>query len=263
MSAALAQTIATARGRAEDRTPIIGISGAQGAGKSTLVREYIERTGQKIASFSLDDAYTSRDVRRTAAKAHRNLMFATRGVPGTHDLNLLDATLDALLAAGSDTQTRLPVFDKVRDDPLPTTRWPAYEGRPDIIILDGWCLGATPQAEADLAKPINKLETAEDPKAEWRRATNAALAGPYQQLFARLDAILFLKAPSFDVVLDWRCQQEEGLLGHKLSDRERAGVQLFISHFERITLHMLDGGRRADVVAKLDADRRVTAIHGA
>ena len=76
---------------------------------------------------------------------------------------------------------------------------------------------------------------------------------------ARFDAVLFLKAPSFDVVLDWRSQQEADLLGIAPTDlpaAERERLAGFIQYFERLTRRMLDGGVWADVVVQLDRNRR-------
>lgn len=232
--------------------PVIGLSGAQGAGKTTLASEILTPT---TASFSLDDVYLASTARRDLVQRLQPL-FATRGAPGTHDMTLFAATLDALQSADANSRTPIPAFDKVADEPVPRERWPIFHGRPDLILIDGWCLGATPQSDAELAAPINALEAIEDPDAVWRIAANAFLA-EYQAAFAHLDAILYLEAPSFDVVLDWRCQQEEGLLGRPLTEADRTRIARFIAHFERITRHMLAGGRRADVVIRIDRNRNV------
>ena len=89
---------------------------------------------------------------------------------------------------------------------------------------------------------------------------NANLAGAYQLSFDMLDAIVSLQAPSFAIIQEWRCEQEEGLLNRDLSDADRARVARFIQHFERITRHMMSGGRRADIEVQLDARRNVTEI---
>ncbi|HRL23495.1 MAG TPA: kinase [Brevundimonas diminuta] len=241
-----------------DHIPLIGIAGAQGSGKTTLARAAAERLG--AAYLSLDDVYLTGAERQALAREVHPL-FAVRGPPGTHDLGLLERTLAALRAAGADSRTPLPAFDKLADDRAPKTDWPVFAGRPSAVLVDGWCLGATPQAEADLAAPVNALEAERDGHGIWRRAANAALAGPYAEAFARFDAVLFLKAPSFDAVLDWRCEQEAGLMGLPPADlpsARRAELALFIQHFERITRHMLAGGVRADLVFQLDADRRLS-----
>ena len=241
-----------------DHVPLIGIAGAQGSGKTTLARAAAERLG--AACLSLDDVYLTRAEREAKGRAVHPL-FAVRGPPGTHDLGLLDATVAALRAAGPDSRTPLPAFEKLSDDRRPETQWPVFTGRPTAVLVDGWCLGATAQAEVELVAPINALERERDGQGVWRRAVNAELAGPYAEAFARFDAILFLKAPSFEAVLDWRCEQEAGLLGLAPADlppERRAGLAVFIQAFERITRHMLAGGVRADLTFDLDADRRIS-----
>ncbi|MNT03382.1 nucleoside triphosphate hydrolase domain-containing protein [compost metagenome] len=236
--------------------PLIGIAGAQGSGKTTLARLAAERLG--AAHLSLDDVYLTKAEREAKGRAVHPL-FAVRGPPGTHDLGLLNATVAALRAAGPDSRTPLPAFDKLSDDRRPQAQWPMFAGRPSAVLIDGWCLGATAQAEAELELPINALEREQDGQGVWRRAVNAALAGPYAELFACFDAVLLLKAPSFDAVLDWRCEQEAGLMGLAPADLpadRRAALAVFIQAFERLTRHMLAGGVRADVIITLDQDRR-------
>ena len=248
-----------ARHARPDHAPLIGISGAQGSGKTTLARAAAKRLG--VAHVSLDDVYLTKAERRALARDLHPL-FAVRGPPGTHDLGLLERTIAALRAAGPDSRTPLPAFDKLADDRAPGTDWPVFAGRPSAVLVDGWCLGATAQTEADLAAPINGLEAEQDREGRWRRAANAALAGSYAQTFARFDAVLFLKAPSFDAVLDWRCEQEAGLMGLPPADlppEKRAELAVFIQHFERITRHMLAGGMRADMTFALNRSRRLLA----
>lgn len=189
-------------------------------------------------------------------------LFAVRGPPGTHDLTLLARTAAALRAAGPDDRTLLPAFDKRMDDRRPVADWPAFRGRPRAILVDGWCLGARPEVEARLSAPINALEADRDPDGRWRRAVNDRLLRDYDVLFAGLDAVLFLKAPSFDVVLDWRCEQESHLLGlapDTLPDADRARIAGFIQYFERLTRNMLDGGAACTAVVQLDRNRRPVA----
>ena len=240
--------------------PILGIAGSQGSGKSTLAKAVAERFGG--ASLSLDDVYLTK-AERAAMAARVHPLFITRGPPGTHELGLLNRLLDRLQGAGPDDLTPLPRFDKLADDRAPEADWPVVKGRPRIIVLEGWCLGATPQAEADLVAPINILEARQDFEGEWRRAVNAALAQPYARLRARLDALIFLKAPGFDVVLDWRCEQEAGLRGQDVVSRERrAALAVFIQHYERLSRHMMTGGVKADMIVALDRNRGVRSLEG-
>lgn len=244
-----------ARTRCGAHPPIVGIAGAQGSGKSWLARTFTEQTPGAI-HLSLDDFYLSSAARRALAESVHPL-FATRGVPGTHDLDQLNAALDALLAAGPDSETPLPAFDKLADELQPRETWRRFKGRPSAIIFEGWCLGALPQGERDLDAPVNALERHEDIQGVWRSAVNRRLETDYAALFARLNSTLFLQAPSFDVVHAWRCQQEETMLGRPLNDAEQQKIARFIAFFERITRGMLAGGLRCDLSLKLDANRQV------
>jgi D-glycerate 3-kinase len=242
--------------------PLVGIAGAQGSGKTTLARVAAEQLG--AAHLSLDDVYLTKAEREAKGRAVHPL-FTMRGPPGTHDLSLLEASVEALRAAGPDSRTVLPAFDKLSDDRRPEAEWPVFAGRPSSVLVDGWCLGATAQADGELVAPINALERERDGQGVWRRAVNAELAGPYAEVFACFDAVLFLKAPSFDAVLDWRCEQEAGLLDLHAGDlppERRAELAVFIQAFERITRHMLAGGVRADVAIPLDKHRRPSSPEG-
>lgn len=244
----------------QDSPPILGIAGSQGSGKSTLAKAVAERFGG--ASLSLDDVYLTK-AERAAMAARVHPLFTTRGPPGTHDLGLLNRLLDRLQAAAPNDLTPLPRFDKLADDRAAEADWPVVKGRPRVIVLEGWCLGATPQAEGDLIAPINALETRQDVGAEWRRAVNAALGQPYARLRARLDALIFLKAPGFDVVLDWRCEQEAGLIGQDaVSPERRAALAVFIQHYERLSRHMMMGGVEADMIVSMDRERGVLSLEG-
>ncbi|MEP7210107.1 MAG: kinase [Alphaproteobacteria bacterium] len=257
-SALLTETITIARTRAGDHIPIVGVAGSQGSGKTKLVRQ-LAATDPTIAAFSLDDVYLPRAYRQLIA-TEVHLLFVTRGPPGTHNLMQLGETLDELQEAGPTYATRFPAFDKVADNPLPHAQRPVFKGKPSLILLDGWCLGATPQTDAELATPVNALEETEDAHGIWRREINANLAGGYQDVFGRLDAILYLRPPAFEIVHAWRCQQEEGLLGRPLTDADRDRIARFIQHYERITRHMMAGGVRADVTVQLDQERGVTEV---
>ena len=184
----------------DERAPlVVGVCASQGAGKSTLCREAkarFEARGRRVAVLSLDDLYLSHAARaELAARVHP--LFATRGVPGTHDVALGARVLDALRAGGT---ARLPRFDKASDDPLPQSDWPDAAA-PDLILFEGWCVGVPAQAASALAAPVNALERDEDADGVWRRAVNDALAGPYAELWARIDRLVFLAAPDFDTVL--------------------------------------------------------------
>jgi D-glycerate 3-kinase len=248
----------------------LGLCGSQGSGKSTLgavLKGLLDAEGLPTAVLSIDDLYLTHGERRALGERVHPLL-RTRGVPGTHDVALGLRTFEQL--RGLDP-VALPSFDKQHDDRRPRDQWPVFQGPASIVILEGWCVGARPESAAALAVPINTLEAREDADGIWRRHVNDALAGEYRALFDRLDMTVLLKAPSFDVVYGWRLEQEQKLrervtaeggdLSRVMND---AGVAHFISHYERITRHILtEMPGRAEVVLELDAQRAPVRLLGA
>ncbi len=238
---------------------ILGICGSQGSGKSTLARGLVDRLGVRAATLSLDDLYLGKAARAALARDIHPLL-ATRGVPLTHDVALGRAILDAV-RAGQPVQ--LPRFDKASDEPLAQAQWEAIDASLDLLIFEGWCVGARAQPPADLTAPVNDLERAEDPDGLWRRAVNAALAGPYQTLFARIDRLVLLAAPDFGVVRGWRAQQEAELRASLAARRRDPALAMsdmqiarFIQHYERLTRAILqEMPGRADLTLRLGPDR--------
>jgi D-glycerate 3-kinase len=239
---------------AEQRMLVLGLNGAQGTGKSTLarfLRLLLARLyGMRVALLSLDDLYLTAAERRRRAEAIHPLL-ATRGVPGTHDVSLGIRTIRALRDG---KPLAIPRFDKARDDRVPVAEWPRWEGRCDLVIFEGWCVGARPQRADELREPINELEREDDPTGDWRFYVNRELGGHYQALFAEIDALLMLRPDGFDQVAQWREQQEARL-------RESGGgpevmapeeVRRFVMYFERLTRFMWEEmPERADAVVHL------------
>ncbi|QDX24637.1 kinase [Sphingomonas suaedae] len=242
---------------------VLGICGAQGSGKSTLADALVSRfaaAGIRAATLSLDDLYLGRAARAELARDVHPL-FATRGVPLTHDAASGCAILDAVRAG---TPVQLPRFDKASDAPLPREAWEAVDAL-DLLIFEGWCVGARPQADVALADPVNRLEQDEDPDGIWRRAVNAALAGPYRALFDRIDRLVLLAAPDFSVVRRWRGEQEAALRARLRREgrdpaetMDDAALDRFVEHYERITRSILtEMPARADLTLRLDAQRAI------
>lgn len=241
-----------------------GIAGLQGSGKSTLAAQLAAlaaRRGRHVVVLSIDDFYLDRPEREHLARGVHPLL-ATRGPPGTHDLALACGTLDALRTGAS---APLPRFDKIADRRLPRAQWPD-SGRADpgsgpgqpLVLLDGWCLCVPPQRPEALREPVNALERDEDGDGAWRRYCNDALADGYPRLWRRIDRLLFLQPPGFEVVPGWRWQQERTLQAAQPDRRtmDRAQVERFVQHYERVSrwaLATLPG--IADRVVRIDQAR--------
>jgi D-glycerate 3-kinase len=254
------------------RPIVVGVCGPQGSGKSTLctvVAALLTAQNLRTVVLGLDDLYLTK-ARRAAMAAAIHPLFKTRGPPGTHEVALGLRVLDALTGDGPPGDLALPVFDKAADDRRPPDQWPHVETPVDVVLFEGWCVGARPQASAALAAPINALEAEEDPAGRWRASVEAALAGPYQTLFGRLDRLILLKAPSFEQVYAWRAEQEAKLAAslEAAPDPDRRTMspdelRRFIMHYERLTRHILaEMPSRADVVVELGTGREVLGFRG-
>lgn len=241
---------------------IWGISGLQGSGKSTLAAALVAALPADFAvALSLDDFYLSSEQRNALAREIHPL-FATRGVPGTHEPGLLHDCLDALARASPEHPALLPRFDKGRDERLAPGHWPRISAPPRLIVLEGWCLGVPPQARQDLVEAVNWLEREEDAQGRWRGHVNAQLAGPYTALWQRIDHLTLLQAPCFAVVERWRGQQEQALHRDRAPRAmDEAALRRFIAHYERLSRHALASlPAIADSVVELDAERRPLAV---
>ncbi len=234
------------------RPVAVGINGGQGSGKSTLsmfLVEWLQREcGLSAACLSLDDLYYSKAKRLELAKSIHPL-YATRGVPGTHDVELGMRILDDLLGIQSDGNLAMPKFDKAADDLLEKHEWPVVEVPVDVVVFEGWCIGAKPQSDTALETPINTLEAEEDADGRWRRAVDEHLTTDYAELFTRLDMLVMLRIPSFEKAIEWR-QLQESKLSDQLSEKQ---LMRFMMYFERLTRHMLETvPSYADTVIDID-----------
>lgn len=237
------------------RPALIGLCGAQGSGKSTVAAAtvaFLRRHEVKAVAVSLDDFYLGGEARSWLAKRTHKLL-RVRGPPGTHDVALACAVLDHLTRPGL---VPIPAFDKATDERRPKHAWPEVEGPVDVVILEGWCVGARPEPAERLTAPVNGLERDLDPTRAWRGYVNRQLGGAYQALFARLDRLVLLQAPGFEVVRGWRTEQEAKLRARTGAGMTDAEVGRFIQHYERLTRWMLEEmPARADWVVPLDARR--------
>lgn len=250
----------------EQSMRVIGINGAQGAGKTTfgeLMKIVLEQGfGLKTLILSIDDLYLSRADREKMAKTVHPL-FITRGVPGTHNVKQGIDLLENLSSATPEQQTLIPRFDKSTDNPYPKEKWDIFYGRPDVVLFDGWFMGADEQPISELVNPINELEAEQDKDAVWRTYVNLQLGTTYKQLFDKIDLLVMLQVPSFEKVYEWRTLQEQKLriktAGQKdskvMNDEE---VRHFILHYERLTRWILkELPSKADMVFKVNDSHQI------
>ncbi len=247
------------------KTKIIGLTGGQGTGKSTIsnILKIILQEAYNLETviFSIDDFYKTLQERRIMSKMI-NSLFITRGVPGTHDTKMLLKCIKYLKNKKFKKFT-IPKFDKSIDDRLPTHKWLKVKKKPKIVIFEGWCVGVSAQKNKDLKSPINKLEKHKDKKKIWRKKVNFELKKDYKKIFNLIDKLIFLKVPSFKHVLKWRLLQERKLRitgkGSKtMTDKQ---IKNFIMYYERLTKHMLKTlSKTASTVISIDDKHRLKSI---
>ena len=241
--------------------PVLAISGLQGSGKSTLAAQVVvlaQQRGLRAAAVSIDDFYLTRAQRQRLARQVHPLLL-TRGPPGTHDLPLAHATLQAITAR---QPVALPRFDKLADERVPAAQWPQCHEPLDLLVFEGWFLGTPAQADSELDTPLNALEREADADGRWRRWCNQALAGQYPALWQRCDRLWFLQPPDFAVVPRWRWQQEQNLQAAQpeRSSMSRAQLERFVQYYERVSRQALRTlPALADRVVVLDDQRRIVS----
>jgi len=248
---------------------VVGVNGAQGSGKTTLcsILTLLLEVGfnLRVTSISIDDLYLTHAERDKLGRTVHPLL-TTRGVPGTHDVEKGLQLLTELKSQIARHQVSIPVFDKSIDDRSPRSDWRTVEMPLDIILFEGWCVGAKPQTSKALRKPINILEERDDPQGTWRSYVNRQLASDYARLFATLDLLIMLEIPEIDCVFAWRGLQEEKLAAQALSTdatklMDKAALHLFIMHYERLTHHMLaEMPERANLVLHLGTSHQIDAV---
>ena len=252
---------------------VLGINGAQGTGKSTLadlICEYLAVAHDRsTVVLSIDDLYLTRAQRQALAKDVHPL-FATRGVPGTHDVELGLSVIGSLKRLEKGQSVLVPRFDKSTDDRFAESKWIEVSEPVDLIVFEGWCVGSECVSDEELLIAINDLEASEDPTGTWRRYVNQQLKENYPPLFELLNALVFMSAPDFDCVLRWRTEQEEklaagtnaretGVMTHVMT---QAQIERFIQHYERITRQNLTSlATTADVRLELGQDHQVVSAH--
>jgi len=248
------------------KTLFLGFSGAQGSGKTTIssILKIILKKFFKRNTYvgSIDDFYkTLRDRNEMSKKIHP--LFKTRGVPGTHDTILIKNFFNKIKKKKF-SEIKLPKFEKATDDRLKKKYWHTVKSKPEIVILEGWCVGAKPQSNFLIKKPINALEKYEDQNLKWRKYVNEKLKKEYKKLFAMIDYFIFIKIPNFNMVLNRRMLQEKKLkqkkyLKSKIMNYNQ--IKRFIMFYQRITLQMIKNfSKSASVVILLKKNHKIKKI---
>jgi len=252
--------------KANNKNPyFVGLAGGQGTGKTTIssiIKIILEKYFKlKVFKISIDDFYKTRKERLNLSKKVHP-MLATRGVPGTHDVQMM---LDFFKKAKSKNFKKidLPNFNKAVDDRFPKKHWYKIKEKPDVIIFEGWCVGAKAEINKTLKKSINSLEKANDQKLIWRKYVNKQLKMKYKDLYSQLNCKIYLKAKNFSLLQKWRLKQEHKLWlktkkssSHKIMSK--GDVMNFMQTYQRITENMFKKmPKYASIVLNLNSNHQI------
>ena len=250
------------------RTIIIGLAGGQGSGKTTIssiltliLKKYFKLNVFKV---SIDDFYKTRKDRRILSITKHPLLM-TRGVPGTHDIDLM-LRFFTKVKSKNFKKIEIPKFNKAIDDRYKKNFWYKLKSKPDVVIFEGWCVGAKAQTINQLKKPVNSLERIYDQRIKWRSYVNNQLKTKYNILFKQLDGLLYLKAKNFNLLKKWRLKQERKLWAKKRHKRNlkimSSGDLLnFMQTYQRITQQMFkDATKSSSVIMNLNSKHQIQHI---
>ena len=257
--------------KSDNKKPyFVGLAGGQGTGKTTIssiIKIILEKYFKlKVFKISIDDFYKTRKERMALSKKVHPMLL-TRGVPGTHDINMM---LDFFKKSKAKKfkNMKLPNFNKAIDDRFPRNKWNTINKRPDVIIFEGWCVGARAETDKTLKKSINSMEKANDHKLVWRKYVNQQLKTKYKKLYSQLNCMIYLKAKNFSLLQKWRLKQEHKLWlktkkkgGHKIMSK--GDVINFMQTYQRITQNMFKNmPKYASIILNLNSNHQIkTAVY--
>ena len=250
--------------KAEKKRPyFVGLAGGQGTGKTTissLIRIILIKYFRlNVFRISIDDFYKTRKERINLSK-RVHPMLLTRGVPGTHDINMM---LNFFRKSKSKKfkRLKLPTFNKAIDDRFNKKKWYDLKKRPDVIIFEGWCVGAKSEKNTNLKKTINSLEKAKDQKQIWRKYVNHQLKSKYKNLYSQLNCLIYLKAKNFSLLQKWRLKQERKLwIKSKVKSKimSKGDVLNFMQTYQRITQNMFKNmPKYASIILNLNSNHQI------
>ena len=257
------------KNKTNNRKPLLlGLSGGQGTGKTTIssillliLKKYFKL---KVFRISIDDFYKTRKERISLSKIKHPLL-KIRGVPGTHDIKMMVRFFNKVKSKKF-TQIKLPRFDKSVDDRCKRNLWYNIYSRPDVIIFEGWCVGARAEKNSTLKKTVNSLKKKDDIKLIWRKFVNQQLKLKYKKLYAQLDCLLFLKANNFSLLQQWRLKQEKKLwLKNKGSKNNKImnkkDVINFMQTYQRVTQNMLKyAPKYSSIILNLNRNHQIKSV---
>lgn len=250
--------------RQDTGRPIIqGILGGQGTGKTTLTLSLIsilEQMGYFTVTLSLDDLYKTYNERLALQQQDPRLIW--RGPPGTHDIDLGLNVLDAVLTCQSPIS--IPRFDKSVHSGAGDRTTPDIYTNIDILLFEGWFVGARPIDPVKFSAPHPPIINAAD-KA-FARDMNQELVN-YLPLWERLDSLIVLYPQDYRYSVQWRKEAEHQMIASGRPGMTDIQIEEFVNYFWR-ALHpelfikpLITSPQYVDSVIEIDSNHNFTKLY--
>lgn len=247
------------------RSPIQGLLGMQGAGKTTLglgLTLLLGGLGYRALSLSLDDLYKTHGERLALGQQDPRLIW--RGPPGTHDVALGIAVLDRLRAAAPGEAIAIPQFDKALVGGAGDRVGDRWVTDIDMVIFEGWFVGVQPVDPRRFERAPAPLVTAAD--RAFAIACNQRL-GDYLPLWQRLDQLWVLSLSDGQLSKQWRRQAEQRRRAAGRGAMADGEVNAFVDYYQK-ALHptlfvepLTQAGSGARLVIEVGAGHGVERIY--
>lgn len=270
----LALTLKQARDELTE--PLIqGVLGGQGTGKTTLthiLQHLLGVMGYNAVGLSIDDLYKTYADRRVLAQTDPRLRW--RGPPGTHDIELGLTTLAQVRSAGRGEAVALPRFDKSMHGGEGDRTAPEWVQDVDILLFEGWFLGARPVAPTRFGQtsaplfpgpPLPEPIITETDR-QFACDMNTQLA-TYLPLWDGLDRLMVICPTDYHISKQWRKDAEHQMKAQGRTGMSDATIDEFVEYFWR-ALHpelfiapLKHDGEHVNLVVEIDSDRTPTAIY--
>ncbi|KAI5949794.1 hypothetical protein KGF57_004617 [Candida theae] len=228
----------------------VGVSGPQGSGKTYLASHLTQTLRDnypklRFIQFSVDDFYLKRSeqekVTQEAAQDDNKLLFG-RGLPGTHDLSLLQSVLHRICNNYKNdwVPVTIPFYDKSAFGGLgdrSSTEGCTLNEPVDVVICEGWFNGFMPLDQNLLSiryftSPVDSI--LQRHRLYQLQDINLRLS-KYSSIWEMFTHFVILQTDTVENVYKWRIEQEHALIalkGQGMCDEEKAFSSPPGSHIE-------------------------------
>ena len=247
------------------RTPIQGILGEMGTGKSSLasiLRLLLGHLGYTTVILSLDDIYKTHTERFSLQKTDPRLIW--RGPPGTHDIYLGLKFLGNCLQKDVSEPILIPRFDKSLHNGEGDRGKPEAIDKVDIVLFEGWFVGVRPIAETVFDQPLEPIVSPKDIR--FAKDNNERLKA-YLPLWEKLDRLLVIYPVDYRFSKQWYQKAEYQMFSSSKTGMSDLETDNFVDYFWR-ALHpelfiapLIKRPELVDLVVEIDQNHRYSTIY--